>query len=561
MRFDEFDLDPYLLDSLASIGYEEATPVQVQAIPVILDGNDLIACAQTGTGKTGAFLIPMIEHIMAEGNDRSGTKVLIIVPTRELAGQIDQNMEALSYFTGVSSVAVYGGSNSKQWDLQKNAIDNGVDVIIATPGRFKMHYKLGYMDLSKVHTVILDEADKMLDMGFHPDIVEIISYLPKGKRQTLMFSATMPSKIRKLAKEVMQNQPKEISLALSKPAEGVDQRAYVVFDRQKKDLLKHLLKNEKVDSMIIFASSKLSVDGIASTLRKMGFDARPIHSDRDQSERQETLNAFKNKQFPIVVATDVLSRGIDIDSLSHVLNFDVPMDAEDYVHRIGRTARANTTGTAMTFINPDDMYRFGKIEALIEAEVPKQKIPEELGEVPTYSPTGKGRGGSGGGGGRRGPGGRSSGGGGRSSGGGGRSSGGGGRSSGGGGRSSGGGGRSSGGGGYRGGRNDERRNSGGGGGGDDRRRSNEGRGDDRRDDRGGERRETGDGNRNRPEGRTPNQDNRDQRPRDPENRASNPQPPVRPENSQENPNPPAKKKRYRKRPQKPKTGGEQQTSD
>ncbi len=390
MRFDDFDLNHQLLDSLVSIGYEEATPIQELAIPIVLDGKDLIACAQTGTGKTAAFLIPVIETIMNEGNHKAGTKVLVIVPTRELASQIDQNMEALGYFTGVSSVAVYGGSNSKQWDVQKNAIDNGVDMIIATPGRFKMHYKLGYMDLSGVHTVVLDEADKMLDMGFYPDIVEIISYLPKDKRQTLMFSATMPSKIRSLAKEIMQNKPEEISLALSKPAEGVDQRAYVVYDKQKKDLLRHLLQDEEVDSMIIFASSKLSVDQIAATLQKMGFDARPIHSDREQSERQETLNDFKNKQFPIVVATDVLSRGIDIDNLSHVLNFDVPMDAEDYVHRIGRTARASATGTAMTFINPDDMYRFGKIEELIEAEVPKQKIPEELGETPVYSPTGRG---------------------------------------------------------------------------------------------------------------------------------------------------------------------------
>lgn len=523
MRFDEFDLDPYLLDSLSSIGYEEATPVQEQAIPVILEGKDLIACAQTGTGKTGAFLIPMIENIMVSGNANPGTKALIIVPTRELANQIDQNMEALSYFTGVSSVAVYGGSNSKQWDTQKNAIDNGVDVIIATPGRFKMHYKLGYMDLSQVDTVILDEADKMLDMGFYPDIVEIISYLPKENRQTLMFSATMPKKIRVLAKEIMQTKPEEISLALSKPAEGVDQRAYVVYDRQKKDLLRHLLQQEEVDSMIIFASSKLSVDQIAATLRQMGFDARAIHSDREQSERQETLTQFKNKQFPIVVATDVLSRGIDIDSLSHVLNFDVPMDAEDYVHRIGRTARANTTGTAMTFINPDDMYRFGKIEALIEAEVPKHKIPEELGEVPIYSPSGRGRGG-----GRRGGGGR----------GGYR------------GRESRGG---SGGGRRGGGRSGGNRGRGGRGGGGGRRDGDyRGRSDDRRrdDDRRDERRDGGERNSGRR-----NEGNRG--PRNP-NQPGGQQPTNgRPNQDPNNPKPNKKRRRKRKRPQKPKQGGEQ----
>lgn len=505
MRFEEFDLDPYLLDSLASIGYEEATPIQEQAIPVILDGHDLIACAQTGTGKTGAFLIPMIENIMAQGNAKPGTKVLVIVPTRELASQIDQNMEALSYFTGVSSVAVYGGSNSKQWDHQKNAIDNGVDVIIATPGRFKMHYKLGYMDLSQVHTVILDEADKMLDMGFHPDIVEIISYLPKGERQTLMFSATMPSKIRKLAKEIMQQKPKEISLALSKPAEGVDQRAYVVYDKQKKDLLRHLLKNEEVDSMIIFASSKLSVDQIAATLRQMGFDARAIHSDREQSERQETLNDFKNKQFPIVVATDVLSRGIDIDSLSHVLNFDVPLDAEDYVHRIGRTARANTTGTAMTFINPDDMYRFGNIEELIEAEVPKQKIPQELGPTPEYSPKGR----------KRSSGGR--------------------RGGQGGGRNSGGRGRGSG--------RDNRS------GGRDNRSGGRGRRDSRRkdDQRGGEDRK---------------QERRNKKPNNKHPQSPNQPSTPRSENAQEqNKQASKKRRRYRKRNHKPKQDGEQQKPD
>jgi ATP-dependent RNA helicase RhlE len=427
------------------LGFEETTPIQEQAIPIILEGKDLIACAQTGTGKTAAFLIPVIEKILRSPQNKPGTKVLVIVPTRELANQIDQNMEALGYFAGVSSIPIYGGRNSKQWDQQRNAIDNGVDIIIATPGRFKMHYALGYLNLDDVHTVVLDEADKMLDMGFFGDILEIIGYLPNKPRQTLMFSATMPSKIRDLARKIMK-EPEEISLALAKPAEGVTQTAYVVYPDQKIPLLEQIIKNSQVESMIIFASSKISVDQIAKRLTQLGIDARAIHSDREQIERQQTLQAFKNRQFPVVVATDVLSRGIDIDNLSHVLNYDVPIDAEDYVHRVGRTARASATGEAITFISPDDGYRFGKIEDLIEAEVPKAEVPDSLGRTPTYEEVkgrgGRGgggrRGGSGGGGGRRGGGG---GGGGRRDGGGGRGRGGG-RS--GGGSRGGGGGRSGG---------------------------------------------------------------------------------------------------------------------
>ncbi|MEZ4687738.1 MAG: DEAD/DEAH box helicase [Bacteroidia bacterium] len=407
MRFDEFPLDPTLLDGIHAIGFENTTPIQAQAIPVILEGRDLIACAQTGTGKTAAFTIPLVEKILAQ--EAGKTRCLIIVPTRELAMQIDQAIEGLAYFTGVYSVPVYGGNQPRKWEQQKKALEEGVDIIIATPGRFKMQYQLGFMDLSGVQMVVLDEADKMLDMGFYEDIIEIIKNVP-SKRQTLMFSATMPPKIRTLAKAIMNPDPAEITLALAKPAEGVSLEAYVVYDAQKVELLDHLIKQKSIESMIIFASSKASVDKITSRLKKKHIDARAIHSDRDQQERMATLTAFKNKQFPIVVATDVLARGIDIDNLSHVLNYDVPTDAEDYVHRIGRTARANTTGEAITFISPDDMYRFGKIETLIEREVPKIDAPKELGETPRYNPKGgrsdggrrsPGRNGNGGGGDRR----------------------------------------------------------------------------------------------------------------------------------------------------------------
>ncbi|MEL6253081.1 MAG: DEAD/DEAH box helicase [Bacteroidota bacterium] len=387
MKFSELDLDPNLLDGIESLGFEEMTPIQEEAIPLVLKGKDLIACAQTGTGKTGAYVIPTIDNLTFDESEN--TRALIIAPTRELAQQIDQNIEALSYFTGISSVPIYGGKDADSFDKQKYAITNGADVLVATPGRFLMHLALGYMNLDHVETLILDEADKMLDMGFHADILKIVSYLPEN-RQTLMFSATMPKKIRKLAKEIMY-EPEEISLNLAKPAEGINQMAFMVYDEQKIPLLEHLLKTREVDSMIIFASSKVSVDTITRKLKRLNYEVEAIHSDKDQSERTETLRKFKNKEFRILVGTDVLARGIDIDNLSHVVNFDAPPDAEDYVHRVGRTARASSTGEAMTFVNPKDMYRFAQIEELIEAEIPQPDIPEELGERPAYR-KGRGRG-------------------------------------------------------------------------------------------------------------------------------------------------------------------------
>lgn len=379
---------------LQDMGFEEATPVQQQAIPIILDGHDLIACAQTGTGKTAAFLIPTIDIL----DDIPGghIKCLILCPTRELAVQIDKECEGLAYHTYVSSFPVYGGNKGgDDFARQKAAFTSGADVVIATPGRLLQHISLGYVDLSKVEFLILDEADRMLDMGFIIDIQRIISYIPTT-RQTLLFSATMPPKIKELAAEILQS-PLEISLKVSKPAEGITQTAYCVYDEQKVSLVCHVMKERSVESVIVFASRKTSVDRITRALKAEGLDVRGMHSDRDQSERETIINDFKNKKFPVLVATDILSRGIDIDGLSHVINYDVPPDPEDYVHRIGRTARADAKGEAITFITEDDMLRFGRIERLIEREVPKLSLPAGFKDGPEYNPRARGRGGKPGG--------------------------------------------------------------------------------------------------------------------------------------------------------------------
>jgi ATP-dependent RNA helicase RhlE len=411
LKFTEFNLHEEVMMGLQDMGFENATPVQELAIPIILDGHDLIACAQTGTGKTAAFLIPVIDIL----DDVPGghIKGLILCPTRELAIQIDKECEGLAYHSYVSSFPVYGGNKGgDDFGRQKSAFTQGADIVIATPGRLLQHISLGYADLSKVEFLILDEADRMLDMGFIIDIQRIISYIPQN-RQTLLFSATMPPKIKELAAEILHN-PKEISLKVSKPAEGISQTAYCVYDEQKVPLVCHLMKERMVESVIIFASRKTNVDRIVKALKAQGLEVRGMHSDRDQTERETIINDFKNKKFPILVATDILSRGIDIEELSHVINYDVPPDPEDYVHRIGRTARADAKGEAITFITEDDMVRFGRIERLIEREVPKMALPGGFKEGPEYKPNARSRGGrpfSGkGGGGHRGKGGGSQGG-------------------------------------------------------------------------------------------------------------------------------------------------------
>nr|WP_187264314.1 DEAD/DEAH box helicase [Pontibacter beigongshangensis] len=376
------------------MGYNNPTPVQQQAIPLILERKDMIACAQTGTGKTAAYLLPLIDRISHA--NYAYTSTLILVPTRELAKQIDEQVEGLGYYAPVSSIAIYGGNKGDEWEQQKRALTGGADIIIATPGRLMSHMALGYVRLDQLEYLVLDEADKMLDMGFMDDILKIVRQLPEN-RQTLLFSATMPRKIRDLAKQILKD-PAEINLAIAKPAEGIDQRLYLTYDNQKLPLLEHLLNDLEVQSMIIFTSRKSNVSQIVRSLEKMGFDAAGIQSDLEQDEREKVLQRFKNRQLRIIVATDILSRGIDIDSLSHVLNFDMPQDAEDYVHRVGRTARAASTGMAITFVNENDMYRVRKVEQLIERELPKLPLPEAIGKGPAFDPTrrfdNKGRGGS-----------------------------------------------------------------------------------------------------------------------------------------------------------------------
>jgi len=412
------------MDALEAMGFQEATPIQAESIPKILDGKDLMGIAQTGTGKTGAFLLPTIDRIL-DTPDNGKIKALIVVPTRELAQQIDQAVEGFGYYAKVTSLAIYGGGSGHDFSREKKALTKGADIIIATPGRFLSHLTLGYVDLSELTCLILDEADRMLDMGFHGDIMRIAEKCKK-ERQTLLFSATMPDRIETLSKDLLNN-PLTVKLALSKPAEKIKQGAYVLFDHQKDDVLVEVLKDRNVKSGIVFTSRKRTVSQITRTLKKAGIQCERISSDAEQSEREAVMLGFRQKKFPILVATDVVSRGIDIDSIELVVNYDVPPNEEDYVHRIGRTARADKDGEGVTLINPDDQFRFGKIEKLIEKEVPKLDIPERLGKGPEYNPKNRGGGGrhggrSGGHGGHGGRGGRKpsrGGGGGNSSGGGG----------------------------------------------------------------------------------------------------------------------------------------------
>ena len=385
MKFDDFDLSEPLKDAIFYMGFEKATPIQEQAIPTILEGKDLIGCAQTGTGKTAAFLIPLLEKISR--SEKKGIKALILVPTRELAMQIDEQVDALGYFADVSSVPVYGGGVGDVFARQKMAIQQGVDIIIATPGRFLAHHNLGYLNLDDLETLILDEADRMLDMGFVDDIQRIINLCPQEGRQTLMFSATMATEIRVLAKKI-QNNPIQVNLAIAKPAANAVQKIYLVNDEHKIALLEHLLDNEseEISNMIIFASTKEGVDKIYRQLNRGKRSIQNLHSGKSQDERNEALRQFKAGKLRILVATDVLSRGIDIEGLSHVVNYDMPNDAADYVHRVGRTARADRSGVAISFVNRDDQFKLLNVEELIEKSLEKLTIPESIGTSPEYNP-------------------------------------------------------------------------------------------------------------------------------------------------------------------------------
>jgi ATP-dependent RNA helicase RhlE len=386
LTFHDFKFNQTILDGLDAMGFDTPTPIQEQAIPVVLDNKDLIACAQTGTGKTAAYLLPVMSNIVNDGIGKLST--LIIAPTRELAQQIDQQVEGLAYFTGISSAAVYGGGDGQIFSQQQKAMREGADIVIATPGRLiAMLTSSGSVNMSSIKYLILDEADRMLDMGFYDDIVRIINYLPK-ERQTLLFSATMPPKIRALANKIL-NKPEEISIAISKPAAGILQQAYMVYDTQKTPLVKHLLQDKEHGSVIVFCSTKDKVKDLERELKRNKLTIKAFHSDLEQAEREEIMRAFRNRDLQVLIGTDILSRGIDVDGVSLVINYDVPPDPEDYVHRIGRTARAETTGTAITFITPKDQRKFSGIESLIGYEVIKLVLPAELGEQPTYNPDAK----------------------------------------------------------------------------------------------------------------------------------------------------------------------------
>lgn len=384
MDFYDLDLSDEILDALDDMNFTTTTPIQEQAIPVILEGRDLIAVAQTGTGKTAAYLLPVLS-LLGKGNyDPKAINCIIMSPTRELAQQIDQAMQGFAYYLpDVSSVAVYGGNDGIRYEQEKRGFESGASIIIATPGRLISHISLGNIDLSKVSFFILDEADRMLDMGFSEDIMQIERNLPKN-RQTIMFSATMPNKISDLAKTILHN-PIEIKLSVSKPAEKIVQRACFCYETQKINLLKHLFKQQKPQRVIIFAGSKLKVKDLTISLKKKGFVVGAMHSDLQQNERDEVMFQFKSQRIDILVATDIVARGIDIDDIQMVINFDVPHDVEDYVHRIGRTARAGSAGSALTLVSEKDQPEFHKIEYFLGKQIERMELPIELGEAPPYN--------------------------------------------------------------------------------------------------------------------------------------------------------------------------------
>ncbi|HLI93406.1 MAG TPA: DEAD/DEAH box helicase [Puia sp.] len=387
MTFKEFGLDDSLVEGIDASGYENATPVQEQVIPLILQGRDIIASAQTGTGKTAAFLLPIIHKLIQHSNTDT-VNALVIVPTRELAIQIAQNMEGLAYFTSISSIAVYGGSDGSNFSTEKQALSRGADVVICTPGRMIAHLNMGYVKLSGLQFLVLDEADRMLDMGFFDDIMKIISFLP-AQRQNLLFSATMPVKIRDLARKILHD-PAEINIAISKPPARIVQQAYVVYESQKIPLVKWLLKSSNHKTTLIFCSKKHNVKQLTMELRRSKFNVNEIHSDLEQSARENVLLEFKSRRLPVLIATDILSRGIDIDNIEMVINYDVPNDGEDYIHRIGRTARAETDGKAFTFISEKEQNKFKTIEDLLGHPVNKATLPEEFGKSPEYHPGSRG---------------------------------------------------------------------------------------------------------------------------------------------------------------------------
>ena len=386
MRFDELDLEDAVLDGLYDMNFEETTPVQELTIPIILEGKDIIACAQTGTGKTAAYVLPIISELSRYNFPKDAINAVIMAPTRELAQQIDQQIQGFTYFIpGISAVAVYGGTDGITWEQQKRGMELGADIVIATPGRLLSHIKLGTVDLSKVAFFVLDEADRMLDMGFYDDIMQVYKQLP-ADCQTIMFSATMPPKIRTLAQSILKD-PEEVQIAISRPPESIMQTAYICYDMQKIKILEQLFSESHPQRVIIFSSSKMKVKELTTTLRRMKFNVAAMHSDLEQSKREEVMKEFKSGHVDILVATDVVSRGIDINDIKLVVNFDIPHDPEDYVHRIGRTARGtNGEGLAITFVGVNEQAAFHHIEKFLKKDIYKIPVDPQIGEVPRYEP-------------------------------------------------------------------------------------------------------------------------------------------------------------------------------
>ena len=383
MRFEETYLNDNILDALYDMRFEECTPIQEKCIPEILDYHDVMGVAQTGTGKTAAYLLPILSMLDEDDYPKDAINCIIMSPTRELAQQIDQAMQGFGYYLdGISSVAVYGGNDGSRYDQEMRSLRMGADVVIATPGRLLSHIRMGNVDLSRVSFFVLDEADRMLDMGFYDDIMTIVKGLPQN-RQTIMFSATMPDKIQTLARNILYK-PVEVKIAVSKPAEKIKQSAYVCYDTQKLPILRHIFATEEQKRIIIFSGKKERVKEINRELQKMKVNCCSMHSDLTQQERDEVMYLFKSGQKDVLVATDIVARGIDIDDIRMVINYDVPHDAEDYVHRIGRTARADRDGVAITLVNPDDIRRFQQIEHFLEKEVAKTPLPDGLGDAPEY---------------------------------------------------------------------------------------------------------------------------------------------------------------------------------
>jgi len=384
LKFTDLGLDPRILEGIDAMGYENATPVQQQVMVPILEGKDIIAAAQTGTGKTAAFLLPLLHRLLTSPHHAGDINAMIIVPTRELAIQIAESIEGLSYFTDVSSIAVYGGGDGNSFVTEKKALTSGVDIVVCTPGRMIAHLNMGYVKLKGLKYLVLDEADRMLDMGFSDDLSKIVTFLP-AVRQNLLFSATMPAKMRVLAKKLLHD-PIEINIAISKPPEQIVQKAFIVYEAQKVPIIIDMLSSKKFSKVIVFCSKKLNVKQLTLKLKHANLAVAEIHSDLDQKSREQYLQDFRNQKINILVATDVLSRGIDIDDIDLVINYDVPNDGEDYIHRIGRTARAATSGTAFTLVSENEQGKCGVIEQLLGAPIFKGTVPTEFGPTPAYNP-------------------------------------------------------------------------------------------------------------------------------------------------------------------------------